>query len=97
MLIPISSNWEGYRVLLVAFIRAERNLNMGVVLTERHVQCTVVTEYNSYGAMTLQSFRRKTYQVVSAANQRVAERLTALDIDDAASVSLRRAPGRGNT
>jgi hypothetical protein len=69
---------------------------MSTTLAERHEHCTVVAEYNEYGAMTLQSSRGKTYQVVSAATQRVARRLAALSIDDDADISLRKAAGRGN-
>jgi hypothetical protein len=70
---------------------------MRLPLSERHEQCTVVAEYNTYDAMTLQSCRGRTFQIVSTANSRVAERLRALSVDDDAHVSLRRAPGRGNT
>ena len=70
---------------------------MSTQLAELHERCTVVTEYNEYGAMTLQSSRGRTYQVVSTASQRVARRLAALSIDEAADISLRKTAGRGNT
>ena len=70
---------------------------MGAQTAERHEQCTVITEYNAYGAMTMQSSRGKTYQIVGAASQRVARQLAALTHNDETPVSLRQAPGRGNT
>jgi len=70
---------------------------MDAQIAERHEQCTVIAEYNAHGAMTLQSFRGKTYQVVGAASQRVARQLAALGCDDETTVSLRHAPGRGNS
>lgn len=70
---------------------------MGAQIAERHEQCTVVAEYNAYGAMTLQSSRGKTYQVVGATNRCVARQLAALTVGEETAVSLRQAPGRGNT
>ncbi|RJX43333.1 hypothetical protein DM826_06925 [Halonotius aquaticus] len=70
---------------------------MSAQTAERHEQCTVIAEYNAYGAMTVQSSRGKTYQIVGAASQRVAQQLAALTHNDETTVSLRQAPGRGNT
>lgn len=72
-------------------------IDMCTQFVEQHEHCTVVTEYNAYGAMTLQSSRGKTYQVVGVKSHRVARQLAALTVDDSTSVSLRQAPGRGNT
>jgi hypothetical protein len=70
---------------------------MGAQIAERHEQCTVIAEYNAYGAMTLQSSRGKTYQIVGATSRRVARQLATLTRNDETTISLRQAPGRGNT
>jgi len=70
---------------------------MSTHTAERHERCTVVAEYNKHGAMTLQSGHGKTYQIVSTVSHRVAQQLAGLAVDDVTEISLRQAPGRGNT
>jgi len=70
---------------------------MSVHVAEQHERCIVVAEYNKYGSMTLQSNRGKTYQIVATASHQVTQQLARLAVDDVTRVSLRQAPGRGNT
>lgn len=65
--------------------------------SEQRKTCTVAVELNRYGAMTLRSDAGRNYQVVASENPQITEQLNGLRAGNQVSVTLTKAPGRGNS